>query len=144
MTSFQLDTSVLAAYFHGRVAAVSFVDSLPPGSILATSVLSYGEVIEYLMGGHDFSQRALALRNLMSWIRPIHPSFEIMERYAAIRRDLRRRGSGLIGDIDTLIAATSMENGLTLVTTDRDFTRVPDLPMILLAPRTFEVIERRP
>jgi predicted nucleic acid-binding protein len=38
----------------------------------------------------------------------------------------------LIGDIDTLIAATALEYGLTLVTTDTDFERVPNLSLILL------------
>ncbi len=34
------------------------------------------------------------------------------------------------GDIDTLIAATAVNYRLTLVTTDSDFTRVPDLSLI--------------
>ena len=38
-------------------------------------------------------------------------------------------GPGLIGDIDTLIAATALHYGLTLVTTDSDFTRVPGLQL---------------
>jgi PIN domain len=41
-------------------------------------------------------------------------------------------GPGLIGDIDTLIAATALEYDLTLVTTDSDFVRVPGLNLILL------------
>lgn len=44
-------------------------------------------------------------------------------------------GAGLIGDIDTLIAATALEHGLTLVTTDRDFERIPDLRLSLLPRR---------
>ncbi len=49
-----------------------------------------------------------------------------MQRYADLRRQLRLpRGQGLIGDIDTLIAATALESDLTLVTTDGDFGRVP-------------------
>jgi predicted nucleic acid-binding protein len=35
----------------------------------------------------------------------------------------------LIGDIDTLIAATAIEKGLTLITTDGDFSRVPQLSL---------------
>ncbi len=51
-----------------------------------------------------------------------------MERYAEIRRTLRPpHGPGLIGDIDTLIAATALERHLTVVTTDSDYERVPDL-----------------
>jgi predicted nucleic acid-binding protein len=39
-------------------------------------------------------------------------------------------GPGLIGDIDTLIAATAIERDLTVVTTDSDFERVPGLKVI--------------
>ena len=39
---------------------------------------------------------------------------------------------GLIGDIDTLIAATSLEHELTVITTDTDYTRVPGLSVQLL------------
>src|SRR5207249_99102 len=49
-------------------------------------------------------------------------------RYADLRRQMRPpRGPGLIGDIDTLIAATAIERKLTLVTADTDFQRVPGL-----------------
>jgi predicted nucleic acid-binding protein len=40
-------------------------------------------------------------------------------------------GPGLIGDIDKLIAATALEANLTVVTTDRDLQRVPDLNVML-------------
>jgi predicted nucleic acid-binding protein len=46
----------------------------------------------------------------------------------------------LIGDIDTLIAATALERNLTVVTIDTDFQRVPDLSVILLSPATLEVL----
>ncbi len=40
---------------------------------------------------------------------------------------MRRAGPGTIGDVDTLIAATALVRGLTVVTTDKDFLRVPGL-----------------
>src|SRR5260221_12475315 len=40
----------------------------------------------------------------------------------------------LIGDIDTLIAATAVEYGLILVTTDGDFSRIPGRTVRLLPP----------
>jgi predicted nucleic acid-binding protein len=55
------------------------------------------------------------------------------DRYAQIRRQLRPpHGPGLIGDIDTLIAATALERDLTVVTIDTDFQRVPGLEVMLL------------
>jgi len=69
-------------------------------------------------------------------VSPYVPTFAILERYAELRRQLRPpHGPGLIGDIDTLIAATALEHGLTLVTTDTDYQRVPDLKLTLLPRR---------
>jgi predicted nucleic acid-binding protein len=63
-----------------------------------------------------------------------------MRRYGELRRSLRSTNS-LIGDIDTLIAATAIERRLTVVTTDEDFRRVPDLPLVVV-PRS--QLTRRP
>jgi predicted nucleic acid-binding protein len=52
----------------------------------------------------------------------------------------RPHGKGLIGDIDTLIAATALERNLTVVTIDTDFQRVPQLHVILLSPTTLKVL----
>ena len=41
-------------------------------------------------------------------------------------------GPGLIGDVDTLIAATAIERRLTVVTIDSDYQRVPNLQVFLL------------
>ena len=49
-------------------------------------------------------------------------------------------GPGLIGDIDTLIAATALERHLTVVTIDTDFQRVPSLRVILLSRATMQVL----
>jgi predicted nucleic acid-binding protein len=38
----------------------------------------------------------------------------------------------MIGDIDTLIAATALVHDLTVVTLDSDYTRVPGLSVMLL------------
>jgi predicted nucleic acid-binding protein len=54
------------------------------------------------------------------------------------------RPSGLIGDVDTLIAATAIEHGLTLVTTDNHFKRVPDLLHRLLPLRASKIATEFP
>ena len=69
-------------------------------------------------------------------LREVYPyavTVPVMQRYADVRRWLRPPfGPGLIGDMDTLIAATALEYDLTVVTTDSDFGRVPELNVILL------------
>ena len=85
----------------------------------------YGEITEYVKGLAGYTRYRAALRRLLVQVHPYPLSYAILERYADLRRAMR--SSGLIGDIDTLIAATALEHRLTLVTTDNDFTRVPDL-----------------
>jgi predicted nucleic acid-binding protein len=72
------------------------------------------------------------LRRLMLNIPPRSLTYATVERYADLRRILRPLGQ-LIGDIDTLIAATAIERNLTLITTDSDFTRIPGLHYQLIA-----------
>ncbi|MDQ6832501.1 MAG: type II toxin-antitoxin system VapC family toxin [Chloroflexota bacterium] len=82
----------------------------------------------------DFAQRQTELRELLIEIPPLLLSYETLERYADIRRALRPAGN-LIGDMDTLIAATALERNLTLVTCDGHFQHVPDLSVMLIAPQ---------
>jgi predicted nucleic acid-binding protein len=69
------------------------------------------------------------LRQVLRQVTPLALTYAIMEmeRYTDLRRSLRPPyGSGLIGEMDTLVAATAIEHGLTLVITDGDLTRVPN------------------
>ena len=134
MRRYLLDTGPLAALLLARPAAVARLDPLLGRGELATSILVYGEVVEYLKSLPDFPRRHRQLRQQLQEIRPYVPTYPIMERYADLRRALRPpHGPGLIGDIDTLIAATALERGLTVVTTDGDFTRVPALRVMLIS-----------
>jgi predicted nucleic acid-binding protein len=46
----------------------------------------------------------------MGEVYPYFLTYPILERYTDLRRSLRKpHGKGLIGDIDTLIAATALE-----------------------------------
>jgi predicted nucleic acid-binding protein len=137
-----LDTTPLAAYLFGRPQAVALVDPWLDRHQAATSILVYGEVIEYLMGRSGFSDRRTQLRQLLHEITPLFPSYAVLDRYALLRRSLRPpHGPGLIGDIDGLIAATALTRGLTIVTTDSDFTRVPGLEVLLLDRQTLASVE---
>jgi hypothetical protein len=50
-----------------------------------------------------------------------------------------RKGVGLIGDIDTLIAATALAHKLNLVIVDTDFKRVPNLSFELVNLKTAKI-----
>ena len=111
---------------------------MPRQRAAATSILVYGEVVEYLKSVPSSTQRRRQLRERLVEIHPYALSYPTLDRYADLRRELRPPyGPGLIGDIDTVIVATALTRGLTLVTTDIDFLRVPGLNPILLDRTTF-------
>jgi predicted nucleic acid-binding protein len=126
-----LDSNILAAYLLGKQGAERLAHAWVRNEEAATSILVYGEVYEYLKGLPNMSIRLIALHTLLKKVCPYPLSYSSLEQYAEIRRAMRPpNGPGLIGDIDTLIAATALDNGLTLVTTDSDFTRVPKLSVM--------------
>ncbi len=134
MRRYLVDTSVIGAYLNNRSSAVQLLSPWIANREVATSILVYGEIVEYLKGLPDFHRRHTQLRELLREIWPYFLTYSILERYAEIRRQLRQPyGPGLIGDVDTLIAATALERNLTIVTTDRDFQRVPGLNVLMCA-----------
>jgi predicted nucleic acid-binding protein len=141
MRRYLLDTGPLGAYLQGRQAVVHLVAPWLRQQEAATSILAYGEVVEYMKGFPDFLTLHTQLRRLLRHIYPYFLTYRILERYADLRRSLRPpHGPGLIGDIDTLIAATALERNLTVVTIDTDFQRVPNLRVILLSRATMQVL----
>ncbi len=128
MRRYLLDTGPLAAYLQGREPVVDLILPWIRRGEAATSILVYGEVIEYIKGLRDYPTKHMVLRGLLGAVYPYFLTYSILERYAEIRRALRSpHGPGLIGDIDTLIAATALERNLTVVTSDSDYERVPGL-----------------
>jgi predicted nucleic acid-binding protein len=134
MKLYLLDSTPVAAYLHGQKAVVDLVTPWIIRREVATSILVYAEVTEYIKGLSDFPRRHKDLRRLLGEIYPYFLTYSILERYADLRRLLRSPyGTGLIGDIDTLIAATALERNLIVVTADRDFERVPGLQVKLIS-----------
>lgn len=128
MRRYLLDSGPMAAFLNGRKGVIELVTPWIINREVATSILVYGEVIEYLRGFSDFPQRRSNLRHLLNEIYPYFLTYSILDRYAELRRQLRPPyGTGLIGDVDTLIAATALERDLIVVTADTDYERVPGL-----------------
>lgn len=135
MRRYLLDTALVTAYLRGRPGAVSLIQPWIDADEAATSVLVYGEAIEFFKSLPDFPRRQALLRMVLRQIRAYDLAYAILERYADVRRMMRPPyGPGQIGDMDTLIAATALEHDLTVVTIDSDFTRVPGLSVRHLPP----------
>ena len=131
MRRYLLDTPMVSAYLLSRPTALSLVTPWIQSGEAATSILVYGEVNEYIRGRVDYPQLHAQLLELLKEIPPFFVTYPIMRRYGEIRRALRPTNS-LIGDVDTLIAATALERSLTVVTADTDFQRVPGLSLTLV------------
>src|SRR4051794_29341818 len=137
MRQYLLDTAAIAALLHNRPGAVALMQPWVANDEAATSVLVYGEVIEYVRGRPDYARYQRGLRDLLQGVRAYSLTYGILERYAELRRAMRPPyGPGLIGDVDTLIAATALERDLIVVTTDSDYQRVPGLKLTLRPPAT--------
>lgn len=134
MKRYLLDTGPLGAYLFNRRGIVETVSPWVTAREAVTSILVYGELAEYLRAHSHPARHQTRLRRLMQTVEPRELNYAIMERYADLRRAMRPPyGPGLIGDIDTLIAATALVRGLTVITLDHDFERVPDLDVTVLA-----------
>ncbi len=134
-----LDTGPLTAYLLGRAGAVARLDTIIQQRDAAISTLVYGEAIEYFYSFVNASQMQQALRGLLNQkVKRLYATYAVGEHYSLIRRTMRMMRTptgqplGLIGDIDTVIAATALAHQLTVITIDGDFTRIPGLSVQLL------------
>lgn len=135
MKRYLLDTPVIAAFLIGREPARDLVAPWLVEHETVTSIVVYGEVYEYIRSFRDFDERYRSLQTFIQECNIARVSLEIMEVYANLRRSMRRPyGDGLIGDIDTLIAATCLRHGLTVVSTDAHVRRVPRLSAMIVTP----------
>ncbi len=128
MSRYLLDTSPLTAYLMGYRRATGLLSPWISSNDVATSILVYGEAYEFIRGFADFPAMHTQLQALLSGPIPVYNlTFGILGRYADMRRTLRPSNS-LIGDVDTLIAATALEYRLTVVTANQThFQKVPGL-----------------
>ncbi len=131
MKKYLLDNGPLVALIKARPGAERLIRPWVAAQEVATSMLVYGEAIEHFRTQPDFRRNRDGLRALLQTVTPLRVTYPILERYAEIRLALRPRNA-LIGDVDTLIAATALEHGLTLVTLDGDFVRIPGLALMRL------------
>ena len=86
MRRFLLDTSPLAALLRNRLATVARIRPWLDRHEVATSILVYGEVTEYLKSLPDYARRQAELRRFLREIYPYALTYSILERYADIRR----------------------------------------------------------
>ncbi|NDV61445.1 type II toxin-antitoxin system VapC family toxin [Puniceicoccales bacterium CK1056] len=123
-----LDTDTCVALLRGDATATARARQLSPADLAVSSITRY----ELHFGVMRCSSKrrkseAKKVSVFLSLLHEIPFTDETAEVAAKIRFQLEGKGQP-IGQMDTLIAATALEAGLTLVTGNlRDFSRISDL-----------------
>jgi predicted nucleic acid-binding protein len=124
--TYLVDSDWVVDFLDGRSSAVRLLSTLRSDG-LAISLMTYGEIDEGILYGRDPRASEQTFRQFLRRVDVLPLNRLILRRFAQIRGDLRERNQ-LIGDPDSLIAATALHYRLTLVTRNRDhFGRIPDL-----------------
>lgn len=123
-----LDTDTCIALLRGQEQAVEKAKKVVPDDLAISSItryeLRYGAL---RCSGKKRSQESLKVTRFLDVLHEIPFTDTTAEGAAEIRYNLESLGHP-IGPMDTLIAATAIEAGLTLVTgNQREFSRVKNL-----------------
>jgi tRNA(fMet)-specific endonuclease VapC len=120
-----LDTSAYSAFLRGNAEVARAIQEAD--EITLTPVI-LGEILAgFLLGTHEKKNRSVLREFLASprvKIRDLDE--ETSERYAAIFAYLRERGTPIPTN-DIWIAASAMQYGLKLITTDAHYRKVPQI-----------------
>jgi len=120
-----VDTSAYAAFLKGNS---EINQSLQQADEIFLNPIILGELIAgFLMGKHERENRTI-LQDFLSSARVkiLEIEEETSERYAAIVSHLRRTGTPIPTN-DLWIAASAMQHGLKVLTTDKHYSKVPQI-----------------
>lgn len=125
VTRLMLDTSAISAFFRGHE---EIKQQMGTAEELCVSPVAIGELLAGLaMGKGERRNRGILQEFLASpRMRVIDIDEETAERYAAIFSHLRKGGTPIPTN-DLWIAASTMQHGLKLLTTDRHYLKVPHI-----------------
>lgn len=94
---------------------------------IAIGWITIGELYEGAFGSPDAPVKLDILRQFLHPFPVVNLDDTTMERFAAIRASLRRRGE-IIPDFDIILAATALRHDFTVLTYNvRHLRRIPDL-----------------
>ena len=123
-----VDSDVVADYLGAKPHAIDLLSALPKEEI-AVSLVTVGEIYEGIYYGRDPQKAEVIFRQFLRLAEALPLTQTIMQRFAQIRGELRRKGQ-IIGDFDMLIAATALHHDLLVVTRNtKDYQRIPHLQL---------------
>jgi predicted nucleic acid-binding protein len=121
-----VDSDRTIDYLNNRPDAMGMLDPFIRDGQLATAVIVVGEVREGFVG-HDVGMARY--EDFLASIEVLDVDREVAAIYAELRSSLRKAGQ-LMSDNDLWIAATALRHGLTLISRDAAFDRIPDLKLL--------------
>jgi predicted nucleic acid-binding protein len=127
-----IDTSAYSASKRGDSGALS---ALQNASLIFLPMVVLGELLAGFETGRRRQQNRIELREFQrsSRVQLVSATADTAERYAVIYAYLRERGRPIPTN-DLWIAATAMEQGITLLTADSHFLNLPQIVVRYLEP----------
>ncbi len=122
-----LDTNMVSHLIKAHPAVARRVVAAPMAS-LCISAITAGELLFGLAKRPDAKRLHKAVRELLRRVDALPWNSALAERYGTVRADLERKGKSL-APLDLLIATHALGVGAVLVTNDRAFAQVADLPV---------------
>ena len=120
-----IDTSAYAAFLRGHPGITLFIQRADEISL---SPVVPGELLAGFMMGKNERRNRSILRDFLSSARVslLEIDEETSERYAVILYHLRSKGAPILTN-DVWIAASAMQYGLKVLTTDKRYIEVPQI-----------------
>ena len=112
-----VDSDWVVDYLIGKQQAIDLLSSVFRDGV-AISLITFGEIYEGIYYGRDPKRSEAVFRQFLRSVDVLPLNRSIMQQFARIRVDLRRKGQ-IIGDPDIFIAATAIYHDLTLLTRNR-------------------------
>ena len=124
-----VDTDWAIDYLHNADRTVRRLEALFTNGV-GLSIISLAELYDGLAGSRNPDADALALRLFLEAVDVVPLDDAACRVFGEERARLREEGN-LIGDMDILIGATAVRNGLTLLTNNRrHFERMQGLNIV--------------
>lgn len=121
MSDYLLDTNILILCFRKTAGYRELLDTLAKDDILYISVMTRLEIVRG-MREHEHKDTF----NLLDSLETIDITIDIADKAGELIRSWRTKGM-ILGDADAIIAATAINHGLALVTTNEKHFPMPDL-----------------
>jgi predicted nucleic acid-binding protein len=121
MSDYLLDTHILILCFRSTAGYRELLDSLAIDDVLYISAITRLEIVR---GMKDRERQATF--NLLDSVETIDVTIVVADMAGELIRSWRAKGM-IVGEADAIIAATALQFGLSLVTTNAKHFPMPDL-----------------